>query len=427
MSPAQPRPETRTVIVLATTLFLSYAYFYQAGGWNQNSRFDLVRAIVEQGTLRIDAYHHNTRDKAIARGHYYSDKAPGLALAGVPVAAAVMPLLGDSSGPSYVVWLSYWLTVALAALPTAAGATLLYRVARRFGADEPGAYVAALVFGLATPAWAYATLLFGHALATCLLIAAFAASMRLGDDKGRRRDVLVAGGLGFAAGWAAITEYTTAIPALLIAGLAVTQIWSGGWSRRVRVAAAITGAALVPLAALALYNQAAFGSVFELGYTHVEGFGAMRQGVMGVAYPTVQALRGILIGVIAACFSTRRCCLPVWSASGSCSAASMRIPAGSRSRSSSITCCSTAPMRTGMAGFRTVRVTWRLRCRFSACHSRSCGRARVPGGAFRWGVSLSCRSPSHSSRYRQQHSHLSGSAVHSQSCCGPRFATAIFP
>ena len=43
----------------ATPLFAlvlgAYAYFYQAGGWNQNARFDLVRALVEQGTLTIDA------------------------------------------------------------------------------------------------------------------------------------------------------------------------------------------------------------------------------------------------------------------------------------------------------------------------------------------------------------------------------------
>jgi hypothetical protein len=28
------------------TLFLSYSYFHQGGGWSQNSRFDQVRAIV---------------------------------------------------------------------------------------------------------------------------------------------------------------------------------------------------------------------------------------------------------------------------------------------------------------------------------------------------------------------------------------------
>ena len=71
-----------------------YAYFYQAGGWNQNARFDLVRAIVERGTLRIDAYESNTGDKAERDGHLYSDKAPGVSLTALPMYAAVHALGG---------------------------------------------------------------------------------------------------------------------------------------------------------------------------------------------------------------------------------------------------------------------------------------------------------------------------------------------
>ena len=68
---------SRRSAVIALVLLVSYAYFYQAGGWNANSRFDLVRAIVEQGTVVIDAYHTNTGDKSRYNGHYYTDKAPG--------------------------------------------------------------------------------------------------------------------------------------------------------------------------------------------------------------------------------------------------------------------------------------------------------------------------------------------------------------
>ena len=74
-------------LLLFAVIFFSYAYFYEGAGWNQNSRLDMVRAIVEQGTLRIDAFHQNTADKAFANGHYYSDKAPGLALLAVMDAA----------------------------------------------------------------------------------------------------------------------------------------------------------------------------------------------------------------------------------------------------------------------------------------------------------------------------------------------------
>jgi hypothetical protein len=42
--------------LLFAATFFTFAYFHQGGGWNQNVRFALVRAIVEEGTLRIDSY-----------------------------------------------------------------------------------------------------------------------------------------------------------------------------------------------------------------------------------------------------------------------------------------------------------------------------------------------------------------------------------
>jgi hypothetical protein len=67
----------------------SSAYFIQGAGANQNSRFDLVRAIVEEGTFRIDSFHRNTFDKSVHEGHYFTDKAPGLSFAAVVPYAAM--------------------------------------------------------------------------------------------------------------------------------------------------------------------------------------------------------------------------------------------------------------------------------------------------------------------------------------------------
>src|SRR5438034_8265634 len=91
--PGNDRQSITRALLIGIVTLVSYAYFYQGGGWNQNSRFDLVRAILERGTLRIDAYHENTEDKTISNGHFYSDKAPGLALLAVPAAAASIPAL----------------------------------------------------------------------------------------------------------------------------------------------------------------------------------------------------------------------------------------------------------------------------------------------------------------------------------------------
>src|SRR5919197_3737405 len=117
---SDPRRKDRSHYIrsalIGLVVFISYAYFYQAGGWNQNSRFDLVRAILEQHTLRIDSYHSNTEDKALFQGHYYSDKAPGVVLLGVPAVMAVRTFLRrwaglDPLSPRGLVAESYLVTV----------------------------------------------------------------------------------------------------------------------------------------------------------------------------------------------------------------------------------------------------------------------------------------------------------------------------
>ena len=58
---------THMLVAMGAALFVSYAYFYEAGGWNQNSRFALIRAILERHTLQIDAYQLHTGDRALWR------------------------------------------------------------------------------------------------------------------------------------------------------------------------------------------------------------------------------------------------------------------------------------------------------------------------------------------------------------------------
>ena len=273
-------------VLLSAGLLVAFAWFYQAGGWNQNSRFDLTRAIVEEGTLTIDSYHENTGDKARHDGHVYSDKAPGLALTALPMVAAARPLTGTS--PSGLAWLTWLATVWVAALPTALTALLIILVARRAGATEGGAVFGALVFGLATPAWAYATLFFGHALATFCLFGAFAAALTLGE-----RPLLMGLLVGIGGGWASVTEYPSAPPAAILCGLALAV---AARPVRARVAAGILAGGLVAACALVGYNLAAFGSAFQTGYTHVEGFSGMKEGVMGVTYPKLDVLFQISFG-----------------------------------------------------------------------------------------------------------------------------------
>jgi hypothetical protein len=81
-------------------LFLSLAVTHD-GGTNPSSRMAAMRAITESHSLNIDSYREWTIDWAQApNGHYYSNKAPGAVLIGLPFFAVTdLPRLWNSHEP----------------------------------------------------------------------------------------------------------------------------------------------------------------------------------------------------------------------------------------------------------------------------------------------------------------------------------------
>jgi len=292
-------------LLIAAVTFISYAYFYEGGGWNQNSRFDLVRAIIQQHTLRIDEYHENTQDKAFDNGHYYSDKAPGVALLAVPVALACRPALRsagvDPESPHGLVVTSYFATIITIALPMAAACAGLFLIALRLGGSVPAAAFAACAMGLATPMWAYATLFFGHAPAGACLLFTFAAALQLVRSQNAAQDLGWSTAVGLAAGWATVTEYPAAPASLILAIFALGLVWKDGWPRRWRVVAGIAAGALPCVAVLMIYQWAAFGSTLHLSYSYYPAgsFPWMKRGYLGLTYPRIDVAVRLL-------FSCRR-------------------------------------------------------------------------------------------------------------------------
>jgi hypothetical protein len=289
----------RQATLLFVLLFTSYAYFYQAGGWNQNSRFDLVRAITNEHTLNIDPFRHSTGDKAFFEGHYYSDKAPGLSLSAVPVVAAVRPVLrafgGDPESYPGLALLSYLSTVFTAGLVTALAGVCLFMLCVELGASRAGGLFAALTFGLATPIWTLATIFIGHAFSAAFLVFAFRAATRIGVDTASR-DRWHGAIVGLGAGWATVSEFPAAIPAVLLAVFAAAQAWPLGRARATRILGALALAAVACAAVLMAYQYACFGSPFHLAYSSEQGYEGMQQGVFGVSVPKVIRLREILFG-----------------------------------------------------------------------------------------------------------------------------------
>src|SRR5437016_1677324 len=183
--------------------FVTYAYFQAGGGWNQNSQFDLTRAIVERHTFAIDAYASNTGDISRAGGHVYSNKSPALSwIAAIPYAALHAMNGGDTI--EAIILNTYILTLICVALPGALIPWILYRHARKKGFSAPWSATIALATGLATQLLPYSTIFMLHVPSGALLLYAAISERR----------ALA----GFSAGRAAAMNYLCA-PALIVFAL----------------------------------------------------------------------------------------------------------------------------------------------------------------------------------------------------------------
>jgi hypothetical protein len=311
-----------TSIAIFVVLLVCYAYtFPRWADPNQNSRLDLVAAVVDQGTLRIDNYVSNTVDYAEFEGHYYSDKAPGAAFLGIPVYAALKGVLSLPLMDGLMNYLAnnqalaatlreggtglledkvrfaigqVAVTFVAAMLPTALLGVFLYRLLREFGLSQGARALLTLLYGLATPAFAYAGAFYGHQLAAaCLFIAFYLVFMKRGESIGIGRLLAV----GFLLGYAVITEY----PAVLIAGLLFLYTLYRLHDRR-RIAW-VVGAAILPGILLAGYNFAIFRTPLPVGYSHSELWVEQHHtGFMSLTWPHWSAAWGITFGLFRGLF-----------------------------------------------------------------------------------------------------------------------------
>lgn len=283
--------------MVGVLLLVSCGYFQQGGGWNQNIRLDVARAVTEHGTLHIDDLAANTGDRAAFNGHLFSDKPPGQPLVSLPAVALIRPLLAalhvdDDSEPGTDA-MGWAATIFSSGLPAAAAAVLLFWICLSLGSSTTAAAVSALAFGLATPTWAYATLLWAHSLATACLLAAFAAGVALSHQPRGRRGAVMTAGLGLACGWAVITDFPVAPAAAIIA---VTALMGVHREQRPRSIGLFAAGSAVPVAILLANNAMSFGSPFRVGYAAEVGFEGLHHGFMGVTWPHLDVLVSLLVG-----------------------------------------------------------------------------------------------------------------------------------
>ena len=282
----------RIALIAILLVGLSYATMIQSFSWNQTSHYDLIRSLNQDKTT-IDSYQENTGDKAYYKGHYYSARAPGLALFSLPFYDA-LNLVGaeswtdahvappDHPGDEMIYLIGLWANV----LPGLLLLALVWRVAERF---EPGYGVAtAVILGLGTMVLPFSTLLFSHMFTTFLSFAAFWLMLRERDGPPSPMLLALA---GLAMGYAFSSEYPTFFAAVVLGLFLLSRkdsLTPLGIARR---GGAYLAGGLVGIIPLLLYNHYAFRSWTHLAYSDVP---RQQKGFFGIGAPSLRVLATLL-------------------------------------------------------------------------------------------------------------------------------------
>lgn len=244
--------DRQSQVLLFCFFLLLYAYFFQGGGWNQNSYFDTIRAMVERGTMDIMAYARNTGDAAAFKGRVYENKLPGLALVGAPAYFVLYHLersLGISPDSFRTVnGNAHALTFFTSGLPGVLLLLVLYRNFRRREATAYESLWLAGAFGIGSLILPYSGVMMSHLLTAFLLFTAW----HLISGPTLSRGAAAAAGL--LAGMAAITDLLAAPAAVLF----LVYLYAGGKSGAMLPFVAGAG---VFAGILAVHNYHYFGSV----------------------------------------------------------------------------------------------------------------------------------------------------------------------
>ncbi|MBK6696134.1 MAG: hypothetical protein IPG50_28645 [Myxococcales bacterium] len=289
------KPTTWLFVLLAATLF----YFYPGGDPNQASRLLAIEAMARDGRPDITLEHSRTVDKGEVGGRYFSDKAPGIALLGAPLYAALRAAEGaarvDSKARVVARVRLHALVFLLSSLPATLTGFALASLLRRLGTGGLRADLLGVSLVLGTLLFPYGTTLFGHALAALLLFLAFSLVARCELDGRMPMPRGAATALGALLSSGVVVEYPVALPACI---LGVYVLARGGLVHAGPTAMAMATGGAAPLALHAAYSYWAFGSPLALPYRYVVEpiFRAhSTAGVFGMGAPSLTAAYGALL------------------------------------------------------------------------------------------------------------------------------------
>lgn len=257
-------------ITLFFVLFLSFAYFYQGGGANQNARLGQMRAVVEQGQLHFGGVRVPTHDIVNVEGKNYPNKAPGMSLVGVGPYYLISRLKGTLTGlfsEDFYHLFSCWLVgVLIVGLPCALGGVVFFRLLGLFHPAIAPRLISTLALFLGTSAFAYSTVIYGHMVSSVLTVISFYLLLKylvLEPDAPRGSLFIFLSGL--AGGWAVVTEYPSAAIVTLLSVYCLVRGFGRTGSRAFRFGWFLAGL-ILPAGVLIGYNYLVFHNPFYIAY-----------------------------------------------------------------------------------------------------------------------------------------------------------------
>jgi hypothetical protein len=180
------------------TFFFFFSFFIRWTSWNEESRFALIRAIVDEKRFEIDSFYNQTGDRSYFNDHYYSDKFPGVSFLTIPTYALWKNIYNalflnpipksislvyytDSKVPlTYTVNPGFFLntsmalvTIFTASLFSALTIVILYKFSKYFVKKESSRMLIVLGFALGGLTLPYALVFLDHALEGFFLFTAF--------------------------------------------------------------------------------------------------------------------------------------------------------------------------------------------------------------------------------------------------------------
>ncbi len=177
LPPPSQWPDRVWILLLSLSVFFLGAWIHPNDNWNQHSRLTVLHALYADQSFAIDRFQRHTGDKAFYEGHYYSDKAPGGILLGMPAFAIGGLILRAYDIPidwPEAIRPASWIgTKGSVTLLASIASIALYAIFRRFA--KPGiAFLAALSVSVGTVIFPYSTMMFSHATAASLFAIALA-------------------------------------------------------------------------------------------------------------------------------------------------------------------------------------------------------------------------------------------------------------